>query len=57
MMQYLQSIVAALFGVQSSKKHQDDFQNLSPKYLIILASFLTFALIVAIVVVVNLVIS
>ncbi|WP_372770311.1 DUF2970 domain-containing protein [Pseudoalteromonas sp.] len=56
-MQYLQSIFAALFGVQSSKKHQDDFQNLSAKHLIILASFLTLALIVAIVVVVNLVIS
>lgn len=57
MMQYIQSIIAALFGIQSNKKRQQDFQKLSVTHLLVLATIMTVALIIAIVIVVNIVIN
>ena len=55
-MQYVQSIIAALFGIQSDSKRREDFQKLSVKHLIALATLMTVALIILIVFVVNIVI-
>ena len=54
-MQYVQSIIAALFGIQSDSKRREDFQKLSVKHLIALATLMTVALIILIVFVVNIV--
>ncbi|AIY63958.1 hypothetical protein OM33_01410 [Pseudoalteromonas piratica] len=56
-MQYVQSIIAALFGIQSDSKRREDFQKLSVKHLIALATLMTVALIILIVFVVNIVIG
>lgn len=56
-MQYVQSIIAALFGIQSDSKRREDFQKLSVKHLIALATLMTVALIILIVLVVNIVIG
>lgn len=46
--QYLQSVLAALFGVQSAHKREQDFKTLSFKHLVVIGLVMTALLVLAI---------
>lgn len=57
LLQHIQSVVAAMFGVQSHKRYQHDFQTLPVGKLIVIAILFVVLLILALMLIIELILN